>query len=132
MSYKLFLDDERRPEHVTWVRLPEGPYKIVRNYQEFTRYIERRGLPDFVTFDHDLAAEHYAGWAAGRDEVLYETFKEHTGYHCAEWLVHYCINHNLPLPPFEVHSMNQVGRQNIRRVLDPANFKRMRELIHNI
>ena len=133
-GYKLFLDDERYPEQVTWVQLPtnfRNHYKIVRSYDEFVRCIERRGLPEFVTFDHDLAMEHYREGFAGA-APKYEEYKEKTGYHCAEWLVHYCVMNDLQIPPFQVHSMSPVGRDNIRRVLDAANVARMREQLKNI
>jgi len=134
MTYKLFLDDERWPEQVSWVPLPtnwRGHYKIVRDYNDFVRVITKYGLPEFITFDHDLAPEHYREGFAGA-APKYDEYKEKTGYHCAEWLVHYCIKHDLNLPPFQVHSMSPVGRENIRRALDPENFARLREMIRNI
>lgn len=133
-GYKLFLDDERYPEKVTWCALPtyfRNHWKIVRSYEEFVRTIERMGLPEFVTFDHDLAHEHYREGFAGT-EPKYDEYKEKTGYHCAEWLVHYCVMNDLQIPPFQVHSMNQVGSQNIRRVLDAANVARMRDVLKNL
>ena len=61
MSYYLFLDDERIPGNVTWITMPgDRAYQIVRNYDQFVQHITTNGVPDFVTFDHDLADEHYA------------------------------------------------------------------------
>lgn len=130
-GYKLFLDDERWPEQVTWVPLPttfRNHWTIVRNYDEFVKCIEERGLPEFITFDHDLAFEHYKEGFAGT-APKYEDYKEKTGYHCAEWLVNYCILNDRSLPPFQVHSMSPVGRENIRRVL--AGFQRAREVFRD-
>ena len=90
---KLYLDDLR----VT----PEG-FDRVYNYTDFVEYITQNGLPNFISFDHDL----------GEDE---------SGYDCAKYLVEYCIEHNLPLPKFSVHSQNPVGKENIERLLN--NFK---------
>ena len=45
---------------------------------------------------------------------------EKTGFHCAKWLVDYCLDNDLRLPPFQVHSANPVGRQNIQSYLDNA------------
>ena len=42
---KLYLDDLR----VT----PEG-FDRVYNYADFVEYITQNGLPDFISFDHDL------------------------------------------------------------------------------
>ena len=37
MGYKLFLDDYRNPVDVKWISIPSGPYKVVRNYDEFVK-----------------------------------------------------------------------------------------------
>jgi len=71
----------------------------VYNYADFVEYITQNGLPDFISFDHDL----------GEDE---------SGYDCAKYLVEYCIEHNLQLPKFSVHSQNPVGKENIERLLN--------------
>ena len=109
MPYNLFLDDYRNPNIFlndirSWV--------IVRNYKEFIDIIEKSGLPLFVSFDHDLADEHYA-----QKTCDYSRFKEKTGYECAKWLVEYCIKTNQKLPLWQVHSMNPVGMVNIINLL---------------
>ena len=116
MSYKLFLDDMRWPKDVKWIELPLGPWAIVRDYDGFVRHIQRYGLPSFVTFDHDLADEHYL------PEVKEDTYTEETGYDCAKWLVEYCIEKGLTFPEYAVHSMNPIGKQNIISYIE--NFKR--------
>ena len=126
--YNLFLDDVRDAnrflEHQqfrTWV--------VVRNYNDFVKTIKERGLPKFISFDHDLALEHYPIFdfidALTEDAPLpdpkkipYDTYEEKTGYHCALWLVDYCIDKKLPLPDYQVHSMNPVGAENIRKLLE--------------
>lgn len=102
MKY-LFLDDERMPHDVgnyTDVRLRPmyrlNGWAIVRSYDQFVDWITKNGLPDVISFDHDLSDER---------------FKEKTGYDCAKWLVEYC-NGEL-LPECYCHSMNPVGKQNI-------------------
>jgi len=35
----MFLDDERYPHHVTWIDIPRQQYVIVRNYDQFVKYI---------------------------------------------------------------------------------------------
>jgi hypothetical protein len=116
--YKLFLDDERDPYKVKWVQLPLGPWTVVRTYNEFVKTITEKDLPEFVSFDHDLADEHYrpSMYNADKHYTNYYTdgtFKERTGYECAVWLVNYCIDKNLPFPQYVVHSMNPVGKENI-------------------
>ena len=64
MEYYLFLDDIRQPEQVykyTGVTLfIFMEWVVVRNFEEFKKHIEKNGLPQFVSFDHDLADSHYA------------------------------------------------------------------------
>jgi hypothetical protein len=78
-------------------------------------------LPVYITFDHDLAPEHYPrGPQTGREIIEYDTFKKKTGYHCARWLVDYCRDNKRALPKWNVHSQSLVGKKNIIQLL--ANF----------
>lgn len=124
---KLFLDDERTPTQVTWIPSHNyyvGPWMIVRSYQEFCSYITEAGLPDFISFDHDLADEHYGALAMYEhdDGDMVKTFErfDNTGYTAAKWLVEYCIQNKLQIPPYVVHSMNPVGKENIEKYLENA------------
>lgn len=110
--YKLFLDDVRVPNQVTWVNLPVGPWIIVRSYNEFVDYISKNGLPSFITFDHDLSVEDQ------NKHPITGKFVEKTGMDCAKWLVEYCINNNLKFPDYEVHSMNSIGKINIKSYIE--------------
>lgn len=129
MSYILFLDDQRMPEDVTWVKNinsgfsynNNGQWTIVRNFKEFCETIKRKGLPVFISFDHDLADEHYP-WNNQLGIPRYGKYKELTGYEAAQWLVGYCMKHKLPLPQWAVHSMNVIGRENIECYLE--NFEK--------
>ena len=130
MSYNLFLDDIRHPyDCISYMPSPgiyaKWKWEIVRNYDEFVSHILENGLPDIISFDHDLADEAYSPkMYEGTEEYnkLYETFKEKTGYCCAKWLVDYCMDNGLKLPEFEVHSMNPAGGENIKKYLE--NFKK--------
>jgi hypothetical protein len=115
MSYKLFLDDLREPSDVTWVELPKVEWVIVRNYHEFVSAILQKDLPALISFDHDLAAAHYPLFHPTK--IPYDSYKEKTGYHCAKWLIDFCLEKKLDLPKFIVHSMNPVGRENIEKLL---------------
>ena len=130
LSKNLFLDDERNPADVTWCLLDRSkPFDVVRNYLEFVTYITSHGVPDYVTFDHDLADEHYAVMLKeaeahskfsafvnddhGGLTLTFDYGSEKTGYDCAKWLVEYCVENNLKFPSYTVHSMNPVGRERI-------------------
>lgn len=120
-KYNLFLDDVRLPNHVTWVDLPPNQhYSVVRNYQEFVDLITLRGIPKFVTYDHDLSDDHYGHGLRG-DNIPYDSYKEKTGYDCAKWLVNECMIKGVKHPPYIVHSMNPVGKQNIISYVESYN-----------
>lgn len=126
----LFLDDERYPSDVTWVddvRYSQLSWVIVRSYDEFVTFIEDCGLPEFVSFDHDLADEHYQTLLNAveyevDDGDLKKTFTvmENTGYTCAKWLVEYCQDNGLKFPEYVVHSMNPIGKENIEGLITNA------------
>jgi len=40
-----------------------------------------------------------------------------TGYDCAKWLCEYCWTNGVPIPRWNVHSANTVGRDNIESLL---------------
>lgn len=121
MYYNLFLDDERSPLQVTWINLPPCEWIVIRNYEEFVKCITNRGIPVRVSFDHDLAIEHYpifeVDCVKNSTTIPYESYSEKTGYHCAKWLVEYCLANKVPLPECFIHTMNPIGRSNIDSVL---------------
>ncbi|SEH40738.1 cyclic-phosphate processing receiver domain-containing protein [Chryseobacterium culicis] len=114
----LFLDDIRYPieayHYTKQDMFLRSDWHIVRNYEQFVNRILEKGLPEMISFDHDLADEHYL------EEDSHE-FVEKTAYECAKWLVEYCMDHHLDLPKFYCHSMNPVGKENILSLLE--NFK---------
>ena len=118
MGYNLFLDDDgaRTPPKVaTWFPkeyredYAQANWDRVYNYDQFVKMIKKHGLPEMVSFDHDLANEHYA--MVG--ETSYKKFKEKTGFHCMQFMIEYMIENSAPPPRVFVHSMNPVGRENI-------------------
>jgi hypothetical protein len=134
MNYYLFLDDVREPHNVTWVNIPLFGWTIVRTYKDFVDIVRKQGLPKFVTFDHDLAFEHLPGGVgymgdprADTYKIPYDNFQEKTGYHAAQFMIEYCLEHNLPFPEYEVHSMNPVGKSNIKSLIE--SFKKHQEQI---
>lgn len=119
----LWLDDIRDPFKSPWSNNVEAlllddltekvrDFKLiwVKDYNEFILAVEK-SFPAIISFDHDLSFKQMIG----------EPCTEKTGYDCAKWLINYCIDSNLKLPEFSVHSKNPVGKKNIESLLN--NFK---------
>lgn len=93
MAYKIFLDDERYPVTTDWI--------VCRNMVEFTQTIRDKGMPFYISFDHDLGEN------------------EPTGYDIVKWLVEMDLDGHISIKDLEfyVHSQNPVGKQNIEKYL---------------
>lgn len=102
MSYKLFLDDERFPADY------DEDWVIARNFADAVWYVEARGAPDFISFDHDLGTPK-------------EGHFEKSGYDFAKWFCDYANdedNGGLPYNfSYMVHSMNPIGAENIKQYM---------------
>jgi hypothetical protein len=93
LPYRLFLDDEREPVDDSWV--------IVRTVEEAIDIIETRGVPEFISFDHDLGEG------------------QKTGYDLAKWLIDWDIKFDILSADnfaFYVHSQNPIGKENIEAI----------------
>ena len=120
---KLFLDDIRVPYDVFKTTINpifenNEDWVVVRDYHQFVNYITKFGLPDFISFDHDLSYDHYL--EENQSDIEYVKLNEKTGYDAAKWLINYCVENELHLPKFYVHSANPVGKQNIISDLETA------------
>ena len=93
---KMFLDDERFPADNS------GDWIIVLNFEQAVEHVLANGVPDFVSFDHDLGLEK-------------------SGFDFAKWLVEYDLDYNVLGSTFDyyVHSQNPIGVANIKGLLDP-------------
>lgn len=118
MKKGIFLDDVRWPHEVTWVNLPKDvEWCVVRSYDAFKEAViawykaSEGSLPDIISFDHDLAPDHYI------DDGKH---KEKTGYDAAKWLVEFCFDNDVTIPNWCVHSLNPVGAQNIDSYMQNA------------
>lgn len=130
-----FLDDLRDPKdaylHLDNIEgkvsliehsaIKQDDWVIMRTYDEFVKCIEYLGLPDVVSFDHDLAEEHikhYFKVTQGTGIIEYGNLTEKTGKHCAEYLVQEWESQGKPkqIKTF-VHSANKWGGQNIKDIL---------------
>lgn len=96
----LYLDDLRPT--------PEN-YERVYDYDEFVNFINENGVPEFISFDHDLG-------------------EGKTGFDCAKFLVEFCLDNGISEINFQVHSQNPVGKENIEKLLD--NFNRVKNQNH--
>lgn len=132
-TYKLFLDDFRTPEmcleySTMWMPIDKSIYVkeswiVVKDYDQFVRTVVQKfsegEFPDLISFDHDLADEHYGTVSKTNflslDEYYNSQDREMTGRDCAKWLVQFCIDNDLNLPGYWIHSMNPGGSKNIHQ-----------------
>jgi hypothetical protein len=116
-NYNLFLDDIRKP---FWIREPiynKLEWVIIKSYSEFTKYIMDNGIPNTISFDHDLSDIHYLN---RKENFNYDKI-EKTGYHCLKWLCDYIIDKDLKLPKIMLfHTSNPIGKKNMETYL--SNF----------
>lgn len=102
--------------------IPNGNWDIVRSYAEFVAYIEKNGIPDVISFDHDLHPEHMDHYHAVTSRIgiiEYGNLKIPTGKHCAEYLIDkWKEGGKLKTPICYVHSANHWGAMNIKEVLE--------------
>ena len=96
----VFLDDERYPKDVTWTKLPEVDWHIVRTALDFKALVLDQGVENlnYISFDHDIN-----DWS-GTDNR-----KEVTGYDLLKWL---CYEADL-LPKCMFHTQNPIGKKNM-------------------
>lgn len=135
----IFLDDLRMSvdvlNYIQNKEYSEDKWLVVRSYDDFVIMIlalwnETIGLPELISFDHDLGIEHIKyyfdnGGHESPPDPLKANFTERTGYDCAKWLVNFCIDNNAKLPRYKVHSKNVSGKENILGIL--GNFKKHQE-----
>ena len=108
MSYRLFIDDERDPIDVKWGTIGErqlyreDEWLIARNWAEVLELIVSLGMPNMISFDHDLGDN------------------QPTGYDIAKRIADLIMNAEYELDPeflVLVHSKNPVGAENIRQYM---------------
>tara|TARA_R110000782_G_scaffold39401_2_gene91580 strand:- start:9 stop:404 length:396 start_codon:yes stop_codon:yes gene_type:complete len=128
MKNLLWLDDLRNPFLDEEKRVPKGndQWNInwVLNHDQFVKWIEMYGVPDAISFDHDLAEEHYTPeyfWNDYEESKKFQewkskTHKFKTGEYCAKWLKIHCYELGFHLPDIYVHSANPVGADKIKKV----------------
>lgn len=100
----LWIDDIRDPYKWLSNTLQDSHHIVwVKDYKEFVKYINDNGLPESISFDHDLGL--------GK-----------SGYDCAKYLVDYALDNNIKrFPKCACHSANPVGRDNIIGIINSFN-----------
>ena len=93
--YRLFIDDFRDPASSSWV--------IARTSAEAIHFLETRGCPREISFDHDLGGDDTAMVVVKR---LVELDLDAEGQFIPDGFI------------FSVHSANPVGRENIAGLLN--------------
>jgi len=106
MTYNLFIDDERWPSDATWAEWygVRDDWFVARDWPEVLNLIETYGMPDFISFDHDL----------GPEEVTLN------GYEIVQKIVEGDMDGKWKIPEnfqFTVHSQNPIGKRNIEGLL---------------
>lgn len=101
-KYTLFLDDLRDANK--YFEEADNLY-VCRTYKEAVALVEKKGLPGFVSFDHDLGDTE--------NEV------EEDGYLFAKYLVQYMMDNEITTAfEYQVHSANPIGAENITSYLN--------------
>lgn len=129
----LWLDDKRDPFEREWNDYIKGivpsnglNYNIawVKDRNEFFKYLRENGLPDFISWDHDLAEEHYTPEEYWDDYDRSKAYQESqnyihpTGAVVALEFIQYCRYYMRQIPDYHIHSENPVGADNIRTILE--------------
>lgn len=86
----------------------------VKNLDEFSNYIQRNGIPQFVSFDRDLTPK---GWKQTHNEPFPD------GIACAKWLKQYCQETNQQMPRCFVHSANTKQIPELEKELGDAAYQ---------
>ena len=97
---KLYLDDIRTPK--------DDDFIIVRSFQEAVKFVQQNGIPNYISFDHDLGCDE-------KGNIL------KSGYDFAKWLVDMDIENIHKFPDnftFDIHSANPIGKNNIKSILN--------------
>lgn len=104
MANKLavFLDDERQVDFIKdRINIDNYDWIVIRNYFDFVEYVDfNYHKISLVSFDHDIDSFDEGGL-------------EWTGRDASRHLRIVCQDNNKLYPDFLVHSMNNIGKQNI-------------------
>ena len=99
MTWNLWLDDNSFDIESPNRHAPKGFTAAISSDQAF-RLIKNNGLPDYISFDHDLGGDDTAMKLLRRiEEEIFDG--------------------DIPKPPmYDIHSANPVGSENIRSFME--------------
>lgn len=111
----LLLDDNRSYDEICSRNheIAGIPYDLVKSFDEFKAYIEKNGIPAYISFDIDLKPSHY--------KSLYTEYPD-DGIACVRWLINKCIADNKPFPKHYFHTMNLFKREVCLEIIDEFNY----------
>lgn len=120
----LWLDDIRDPAstEVDWLGMysPIGQYEAyvvwIKSYEEFVRFILSHGLPSAICFDYDLSKA--PNNKISEQETICDKVETKTGLDCAKWLVEYCNEQGIDIPPYGIQTSNIEGKMKIDAILN--------------
>lgn len=107
----LFVDDERQPADAGW---HSGDIVVARSSNEALTLVERSGLPDAISFDHDLG---------GEDTAFKFMWALINGHMDKKWDLS-------TLQFIQIHTANSIGREKLTKLWE--NFCRTQEIISTI
>jgi hypothetical protein len=101
-KYKVFFDDLRTVEMV-YGPGREGEFEVVRNVDDFKVLLDERGIPGFISFDHDLGLDEEGNLAED-------------AYAAVKWMV-FEKEYDLRDMEFAVHSANPLASDKITSLI---------------
>jgi hypothetical protein len=123
MRIGLFVEDDDSRQirdfnhHHEYTDLTIKWYRV-RTIDRMIEFIGTKGMPNIISFDHDLEPIHYNINTNTIDYTEYPT----TGYSCCEFVIEILKRTQLPCTLL-VHSMNPLGRDRILELIE--NYKNM-------
>lgn len=127
--YNLFLDDVRNVKDAylygekmsleEFSGIDRSKWAIVRDYDEFCKYIKTWGVPNSVSLDNDLHESAYALYADAVKTGFFDwKFADpKMGVHALIFLLNYCKKENKPIPKIYLHTANAYAREEMTRIL---------------
>lgn len=104
-NYKIFFDDLRTVEMV-YENPKDWEFEIIRNIDDFKKIILERGVPKFISFDHDLGEDEN-----GNIMDSYEALK---------WMV-FELELDLRDMDYKIHSANHLALKKIDSLIQNWN-----------
>lgn len=108
MNMRIWIDDVRpAPEGYVWCRTTNEAKNLITCIMQMQHIENTSNLPTIELIDIDHDAGDYAKY--GGDYIKILDWLEGQNYHC-QWV-------------FRIHSMNSVGRENMRRIIERNGWK---------